>query len=321
MDVETRITGPFPITPADIAPLNELFAAAFSERYRRDGMSGVRVPPLHPDIWKFAVEGAAAGAMLWRDGLGRIAAFNLAHVSGREGWMGPLAVREELQGHGLGQTIVKAGIAHLRAAGCTTIGLETMPRTMENIGFYARLGFVPGPLTITLSLDAHGVDAPMPELLSTHGLAERKRLIAECAALTDSVRAGADYSREMSISLKHGIGDVVLMRDAATDAITGFALYHDVPLVEGRGREELRVLKCVLADEERMVELARLVRMQARRSQTLRVAIRMHGEYGAAFAALIADGARVRWTDLRMVLGSAPEGAVSRGIALSNWEI
>jgi hypothetical protein len=77
----------------------------------------------------------------------------------------------------------------------------------------------------------------------------------------------------------------------------------------------------VLADEERMVELARLVRMQARRSQTLRVAIRMHGEYGAAFAALIADGARVRWTDLRMVLGSAPEGAVSRGIALSNWEI
>jgi hypothetical protein len=47
----------------------------------------------------------------------------------------------------------------------------------------------------------------------------------------------------------------------------------------------------------------------------------MHGEYGAAFADLVADGARVRWTDLRMVLADAPERAVARGLALSNWEI
>jgi GNAT superfamily N-acetyltransferase len=320
MDVASRISGPFPIAAEDIPPLNELFASAFSERYRRDGMSGVRVPPLHPAIWKFAVEGAAAGAMLWRDGLGRIGAFNLAHVSGREGWMGPLAVRDELQGHGVGQSIVRAGIAHLRAAGCTTIGLETMPRTMENIGFYAQLGFVPGPLTITLSLEAHGVSGEPPELLSTHGGAERDRLIGECAALTARVRPGADYSRELAISLRHGIGDVALQRDAS-GAITGFALFHDVPLVDGRGREELRVLKCVLADAGQMVAMSRALRLQARRSGTLRVAVRMHGEYGAAFAALIADGARVRWTDLRMVLADAPEAPVARGLALSNWEI
>lgn len=36
----TRIGGPFPIKVEDIAPLNELFSEAFSERYRRDGMSG-----------------------------------------------------------------------------------------------------------------------------------------------------------------------------------------------------------------------------------------------------------------------------------------
>ena len=29
-----------------------------------------------------------------------------------------------------------------------------MPRTMDNIGFYAALGFVPGHLTVTLTLDA-----------------------------------------------------------------------------------------------------------------------------------------------------------------------
>src|SRR5690606_17824394 len=144
----------------DIVALNEVFSDAFSERYRRDGMAGVRVPPLNPAIWKFAIESAGEGAMLWRDAAGEIAAFNFAHVLGREGWMGPLAVREDLQAQGMGRRIVEAAIARLKDAGCTTIGLETMPRTMDNIGFYATLGFAPGPLTITLTMNALGADAP-----------------------------------------------------------------------------------------------------------------------------------------------------------------
>lgn len=315
-----RIDGPTPITLDALPALNALFSEAFSERYRRDGMTGVRVPPLNPVIWRFAIECAGAGAMLWRDGLGHIAAFNLAHVSGTEGWMGPLAVRDELQGKGLGRTIVKAGIEHLERAGCTVVGLETMPRTMENIGFYAQLGFVPAPMTITLTLEGSAGQAPLPELLSSHALAERERVIAECAALTQSVRPGRDYSREISVTLRHGIGDAALLRNAA-GALTGFALYHEVPLVEGRSREELRVLKLVVSDVQELTRLAESLRALSRRSGTLRVAIRMQGEFDEGFRALMALGARVRWTDLRMVLGGHGEGAPLRGLALSNWEI
>jgi len=310
--------GPYPIRVEDLPELNALFSEAFSERYRRDGLTGVRVPPLNPAIWRFAIEGAGDGAMLWRDDGGQIVAFNLAHVSGREGWMGPLAVREGAQARGLGRMIVEAGIARLKAAGCTTIGLETMPRTMDNIGFYGQQGFVPAPLTITLTLDGAAV-AP-PELLGHAGSAEREGLLAECAALTAAVRPGADYSRECALTLRHGIGDVVLLR-AEGAAVRGFALYHDVPLVEGRSREELRVLKLVVGEVADLAPLLDHVRAQVRRSGAHRAAVRMQGEYRDAFRGLMARGARVRWTDLRMTLSGYDEPPTTRGLALSNWEI
>src|SRR5947207_10132989 len=114
-------------------------------------MVGVRVPYLNPAVWRYAIEDADAGAMLWRDDRGAIAAFNMVHRSGSEGWMGPLAVRPERQASGLGTVIVQAGIRLLQQGGASVIGLETMPRTIDNIGFYSRLGFRPGHLTLTVT--------------------------------------------------------------------------------------------------------------------------------------------------------------------------
>ena len=78
----TRIDGPYRATGDDIAELNTVFSDAFTERYRRDGMVGVRVPNLSPQVWRYAIEDAAEGAMVWRDSRGDIAAFNMVHRSG-----------------------------------------------------------------------------------------------------------------------------------------------------------------------------------------------------------------------------------------------
>ena len=309
------------ITVGDIPALNAVFSDAFSERYRKDGLVGVRVPHLNPLIWRYAIEGAQVGAMLWRTERGAIAAFNIAHRSGREGWMGPLAVLPELQARGLGRTIVQSGVDHLRGEGCATIGLETMPRTMDNIGFYSRLGFLPGPLTITLTHEAlpAAVEPPLV-LLGRLVPGRRDDVIAECAALLAELRAGWDWRRELALTDELALGDTVLLYRGTT--LAAFALCHAAPLVEGRAREELRVLKLAARTDADAATLLDHVGEYARRAGTRRVAVRVQGDAARLYAALVARGARVRWTDLRMALATHPEPAQpADGVLLSNWEI
>ncbi|MEO7966190.1 MAG: GNAT family N-acetyltransferase [Gemmatimonadaceae bacterium] len=312
------LQGPMPARITDIDPLNRVFSDAFTERYRRDGMVGVRVPYLNPSIWRYAIEDADGGALLWRDERDEIVAFNIAHHSGVEGWMGPLAVRPEWQGNGVGRSIVNAGIDWLRSRKATVLGLETMPRTMDNIGFYSSMGFMPSRLTITLTQEASTVDRSAP-LLGKLGSSAREDALAACRRLTESQLPGYDFSREILLTLELGLGDVVLLH--ISGELAGFALFHSAPLVEGRSREELRVLKMVLRQESDVGAMSELLTDAARRSATRRVAMRVQGEYAETYRALIARGARVRWTDLRMTVRGSEERRAATGVVLSNWEI
>lgn len=310
--------GPLVATVDDIDGLNEVFTEAFTERYRRDGLTGVRVPALHPSIWRYAIVDAGDGALCWRDERGKIAAFNIVHRSGTEGWMGPLCVRPDQQGMGLGKIIVESGMSLLRREGAKVIGLETMPRTMDNIGFYSALGFLPSHLTVTLTLDA-ALGDHTPLLLSRLAGLEKETALEQCRLLTSRVMPGYDFTRELELTDRMSLGDTVLLGTAT--APTGFAVYHTVPLVEGRTRDELRVLKLVL---ERRTDLPKLVGTLAdlaRRVGTRRIAIRLQGDYPDAYRMLVGLGARVRWTDLRMSAYGWSEVAPGSGMVLSNWEI
>jgi GNAT superfamily N-acetyltransferase len=310
--------GPYPARLDDIAGLNQVFSDAFSERYRRDGMVGVRVPFLNPAIWRYAIEDAGGGALVWRDERDEIVAFNIAHRSGVEGWMGPLAVRPDWQGVGLGKEIVREGVEWLRNGRAATVGLETMPRTMDNIGFYSSLGFVPGRLTITLTLDA-GVLGSGPSLLGRLSPSDKDEAIEECRVLTNRLAPGFDFTREIVLTDQLALGDTVLLRDRGR--VIAFALCHTAPLVEGRVREEMRVLKLALEREDDLPRLADVLMDYARRSGTRRVALRVQTEFLGAYQRLIEQGARVRWTDLRMTLADKPERPPHRGVVWSNWEI
>ncbi len=305
-------------TVADIAPLNAVFAEAFTDRYRRDGMAGVRVPPLNPLIWQYAIEDAGDGALCWRDNRGQIAAFNMVHHSGAEGWMGPLCVRPDQQGGGVGKVVVQSGMRWLRQQNVKVIGLETMPRTMDNIGFYSNLGFVPGHLTTTLTLEAAVGDTP-PLLLSRLSASAKVEAIAACRELTAHVMPGYDFTRELELTDRLALGDTLMLGPAESPA--GFAVCHTAPLVEGRTTDELRVLKLVLARRNELPRLLGGLTDLATRTGTRRVAIRVQGEYTDGYRTLIALGARVRWTDLRMSAYGWTETAPIDGMVLSNWEI
>lgn len=312
------LSGPHPIRREDIPALNQIFSDAFTERYRRDGMVGVRVPYLSPAVWRYAIDDAAGGAFLWRGERDEIVAFNLAHRSGTEGWMGPLAVRPDAQGAGLGKEIVRTGIEWLRTSGATVIGLETMPRTMDNIGFYSGLGFLPGRLTLTLTLDAAPSDRA-GIMLSRLPDGEQHDCLRACARLLGDELPGYDFTREIEITERLALGDTLLMLEDSK--LLGYALCHTVPLVEGRAREELRVLKLVLSNETHLEPMVRRLADYARRSGTRRVAFRVQGEYLGVYRRLVEMGARLRWTDLRMTAEGFAEPRAAGGVVLSNWEI
>lgn len=315
---DRSLRGPERATIRDIDSLNRVFAEAFTDRYSRDGLVGVRVPQLNNLVWRYALEDAGDGSMVWRDAEGQMVAFNMVHRSGTEGWMGPLAVRPDRQGEGLGSTMVRTGLDWLRAQGATTIGLETMPRTVDNIGFYSRLGLVPGPLTVTLVRDVPRRSAGPPELLSEAGPAWTDRL-EECRQLADRLAPGIDFTRELALTRDLGIGDTTLTREGHT--LTGFALWHSTPLAAGRPKEELRVLKLVSAAPDTFERLIQSVQLSATSERVSRVAIRCQTEFSSAYLKLIDLGYRVHWTDLRMLLQGYPQRLPDTGILMSNWEI
>lgn len=318
---DRALLGPRVAAPDDIAALNEVFSATFTDRYRRDGLAGVRVPPLNSDVWRYAMRDAGEGAMLWSDERNHIVAFNIAHCSGSEGWMGPLAVRLDRQGMGVGNTIVRAAIQWLEHLGVTTIGLETMPRTLDNIGFYSRLGFDPGHLTVTVTGEASRRRVAGDWVaLARLGDRERSDLVRLCAERVSRSVPGRDYSREMLLTEELALGDTVVLERGGM--ILGFAVWHGEPLAAGRPADELRVLKLfadsVVSFERLMVALESIA--AGRRLQ--RVAVRCQTANRSAYRKLIERGYRVRWTDLRMTLADYPEPATPQGeVLLSNWEI
>jgi hypothetical protein len=256
--------------------------------------------------------------MVWRDADGHMVAFNMVHRSGTEGWMGPLAVRPDRQGEGLGSLMVRTGIDWLRAQGATTIGLETMPRTVDNIGFYSRIGLVPGHLTVTLVHDVPRRPSAEAALLSRTGAASDSGIV-ECRRLVQSLSPGVDFTREIALTRELAIGDTTLIREGRD--LAAFALWHSTPLAAGRPKDELRVLKLVARDAAAFERLLDALPVAAAGEKVGRIAVRCQSEYAAAYLRLVARGYRVHWTDLRMTLQNFELRKPDQGIVMSNWEI
>jgi GNAT superfamily N-acetyltransferase len=317
---EGQVYGPTGPDERDIAGLNRVFTDAFTDRYRRDGLVGVRVPQLNADVWRYALLGAGAGAMVWRDDAGEIVAFNVAHRSGSEGWMGPLAVRPDRQGAGLGKTVVRAATDWLVDQGVTTLGLETMPRTVENIGFYARLGFAPGHLTVTMTNDIRTRGHRAPLLLSERRGPAQDAVLSAARALMAGLAPGVDYRREILLTAELGLGDASLV-EGDGGGLDAIVLWHSAPLADARVGEEVRILKLAARTERAFEAAVSATEAAAARLGIRRVAVRCQTRFTDAFRRLIARGYRVRWTDLRMTCEGYPEAHPETGVLFSNWEI
>jgi hypothetical protein len=193
-----------------------------------------------------------------------------------------------------------------------------MPRTVDNIGFYSRIGLVPGHLTVTLVHDVPRRATGDAEFLSRTGGAPDHGL-AECRRLAGSLLPGVDFTREIALTRELAIGDTTLVREAGE--LVAFALWHSTPLAAGRPKDELRVLKLVARDPAALDRLLDALPAAAAGERVGRIAIRCQTEFASAYLRLVTGGYRVHWTDLRMTLDGFGQRAPSEGIVMSNWEI
>ncbi|HWA40047.1 MAG TPA: hypothetical protein VG712_00450, partial [Gemmatimonadales bacterium] len=173
-------------------------------------------------------------------------------------------------------------------------------------------------LTVTLVREVERTPRVAAERLSK--VKDRDQALADCTALTGRLAPGIDFSREQELTERFLLGDTTLVYRDGT--LSAFALWHSAPLADARGAEELRVLKCVATDGQALAHLLEATVQAAGQEGLKRVGLRAQSAYAGAYGALIADGWRAHWTDLRMTLEGFHEAPVQGdGVVWSNWEI
>ena len=81
----------------------------------------------------------------------RVVGYNFVHPCGSFGWFGPFGVHPEYQSKGIGKALINHTIKTLKEEyKVSTIGLNTMPESQYNVGFYMSLGFTPLKLSLSL---------------------------------------------------------------------------------------------------------------------------------------------------------------------------
>ncbi len=119
--------------PADIPAIRVLITAAFKDVSHSSQTEAAIVDGLRgADVLALSLVAADGGALL-----GHIA-FSPVTIDGKGlGWfgLGPLAVRSDMQGRGIGQALARAGLDRLKAVGAKGCVLLGAP------GYYDRFGF------------------------------------------------------------------------------------------------------------------------------------------------------------------------------------
>jgi len=138
----------------DIQQINLMMTRAFARGRKEDGYENTHIPLCKQQFLEMYLEECPEGCFVIEEA-GRIIAASFSHVWGRTGWIGPLAVDPDNHLSGLGKRIMYDSIQFLKDSGCTTIGLETNPRSNRNLGFYGKLGFEVSSLTADMIRQAN----------------------------------------------------------------------------------------------------------------------------------------------------------------------
>ncbi|HXM80735.1 MAG TPA: GNAT family N-acetyltransferase [Burkholderiales bacterium] len=141
---------------------------------------------------------------------------SLAARWGSFGVFGPITVRPDCWGHGIGKRLLEPSMALFERWGIRQMGLFTFPQSPKHVALYQGFGFWPQFLTAVMS---KAVEPPR-ERGQWSAYTGSPASLRECAELTDEIFPGLDLQREIVALSNQRLGETVLLPDG------GFAACH-----------------------------------------------------------------------------------------------
>ncbi len=208
--------------PSDFGVVRTLIPLAFADLFTRETGQRQTLPRRSEAELASYLDSSPGGCFVAVRN-GRITGCGFCHTWGDVGWIGPLAVHPGFQGNGIGKKLLAEGLAYLAGTGARTIGLETMPQTVYNLGLYLRQGFVPGNLRLRYGKDL-GLLPLEAGSLPPADQATAAAMLPEVTRISDAIEPGLDYSREFMMTYRYGLGQALFWPEG--EKLNGFCLYQ-----------------------------------------------------------------------------------------------
>jgi ribosomal protein S18 acetylase RimI-like enzyme len=244
----------------------------------------------------------------------RVCGFIFSRSWGKLGWVGTFAVDPELHGGGTGKELLAAAVHGLEAAGCTTIGLETMPDSPSNVGLYTRFGFNPSYPTLYMTQTPTSFQTSLPVSLLSE--LEEKDALQYVTALSLATSQGLDFAPEAHNVRRFGWGETPLF---GWPQPWGFAIIRTEPMRLGEAQPVCQVVSLVIVPEERhrLGEVLQFIRHYAGEVNAGEVSLPANAIDPDALHMVLENGFRVSRVNLRMIYLKERDRPV--GIDLSRW--
>lgn len=296
---------------ADIDVVARLDVLAFTAYARQTGHDGVISPRTRENLLACINLNPTGCFVAEAD---QVVGYVFTRILGTTGWIGTFGVHPDCQGQGVGRSLLDAAVECLQRAGCTTIGLETMPDSPYNVGLYSRFGFLPTFPTVNLTKETDPSAAASPH--AEFGQLGNEEALSAITRISQAACPGLDYAPEAANAKEYGWGETLLIGWPQPWA---FAIVRTTPKPVGAVEPVAEVRALVVQPEarERLVQVLQTVEAFASGRGAGQVSLAVNSADGEALRRALDYGFRVYNVRLRMVLNGAYTYPV--GPVLSKW--
>jgi GNAT superfamily N-acetyltransferase len=163
---------------------------------------------------------------------GELVGSNFATRWGSVGFFGPITMRPQRQGLGIGKALVEAVSNQFQQWGVSHAGLCTFPQSPLHIALYGKSGFRARFLTAIMAAPARPTgDAGTWSRYSNLPESDRRTVEVACHELANLLYDGLDLRAEIRTVTARGLGDTLLLWESAS-RLAGFAVCHWGPASE-----------------------------------------------------------------------------------------